>query len=236
MKKEEKQLHKAVEEAFTMAESAFNSEGGFQTMVLVDFEGKRSLGVPLVSEDLVDARREIILGLGSFAAMAESLGLLGAPTSVRMMSEAWMAVPKSTGAFLRPSEDPNKRETLIACGSNSSGYQAHRMKEIVRSIKEVNGEMEEVVELVEPDDLPAPKNPAPGEIGYANILELYWDGYKATKERIEEVGDVSEVVSVKEEIGDSEENKKDALVSLMGNIMGAAMKAHEENKNDSNKS
>lgn len=240
MKREDKKLHQAVEDAFTMAEGAFNSDGGFQTMVLIDFENNRSLGLPLVNEDLVDARREIILGLGSFAAMAENLGLLGKPLAVRMVSEAWLSTPPQDGSrpATMPSKDPNKREALIAYGSDYRGYQAHRVKEIVRSIKDVDGDMEEVVKLVDFEDIPMPKNPKPGEVGYANILELYWNGYKETIDRI---GDVSlgdaEMAEIKKEIGDTEEEQKSAIAVLMGKMVEAALKAHMEMKqNDSNKS
>lgn len=238
MKKEEKLLHKAVDDAFVMAEEMFNEDGGFQSVILLDF-GKKSLGIPLVDSTLVDARREILIGLGNFAAMAEELGLLGEPTVIRMMSEAWMSKPNpGEKKVVMPSKDPNKQEALIAYGSNRQGDQAQRVKQIVRSIIDTDGELLEKVELIEFKSDEIPEQPRRGETKFTNVLDLYWDAYHKTKKHVEDDGGLPEEVinEVNGQIG-NEEKTKEVITGMLGSLIRMSIKAHEAvEKNDSNKS
>jgi len=180
-------LKKQTAETFDKVKDMFNENGGFHTMLFFDFEwflsdpslvgGEKSgYALMLDTEEAVNARRELVHTLGGAAAMLELLGVVGKPRAIRMASEAWT----SKNIKQRPSEDPDRVETLMVSVSEIGGDSALQTMEIVRDGDSVN-----LKESKEPMTIWKNTKKSTND----DLLSLYWESYREMQKTLIEADD-----------------------------------------------
>lgn len=200
------ELKADVEKAFKFVEEAFNKQEGFSTMIFIDYAWiKPEVESPLVkegsvalvlgSEGAVAARRQVVASLGAASGLLQLFGLVGAPTGVRIASEAWVG----ENLKLRPSEDPKRKEALFVSGRAPDGTEIMTGKEIFRGVDGKKGKEKLVVELRPLKQIKTSISEAGDKANNGSLLSLFWEAYNnrlVIQDQMEDLGRFTEMAAI----------------------------------------
>ncbi len=172
------ELQIKVNECFEHAEKVLSERGELMPMLDIEFTnaqgGKELMAIGLAIGDERKKRDAFITGLGLLMAVAKQLGKIQEVKCIVMMSEAWFSTPSKSeyklmhGKIRMPSEDPNRREMLMAYGLTADGIIVIKSKEMLTV--EVKGKKH--FTLI---DMPTMKEYVSAE---SNVLARFFKGYE----------------------------------------------------------
>ncbi len=224
-------LEKTATRVFGDVEKCYKEEGSFSPTVFLDFEwvmtpsGKNSLEegytgknpgitVPLVSEELNDARSHVVEYLGAAAAMLEHLKMVGKPTFITMANEA---------------EVPGKQVLMVATCSPKGTLQL-QTRELLKSV-----DMKDVGSMAIKSTLSEKSESDILDHGVRTlddddhtVFDHYWDGYGRMKDQLAE-----DPSSAPPEL---KEKSKDNIAAIFETTINAAiitaLQGHKDSKDD----
>lgn len=182
MTKEELKLD--IDKSFELAESLLNKQGELIPMLEINFKDEHDkngrVAVVLAVGDNKNRRDAFIRGLGLVFGAMRRMRKIKEVRYIGMMTEGWFSTPSKEemklmhGNVLPPSQDPNRREMLIATGLTADGLCVMKSKEMFSV--EVKGKRHFTLENIpEMND----KNVSEAK---SYMLDNFFIGYKKAEE------------------------------------------------------
>lgn len=176
------ELTKKIDTCFENAVKMLEDQGSLIPMLDLEFKdstGKNSIIAIVLADETKEMRDKFIKGLGSLFGGIQLTGKIQEVSCISMMSEAWFSTPSKEevkqDSYKIPSQDPKRRECLIATGLTPDGTCIMRTKEMFSV--EIKGKRHFSLR-----DLPEMKGNNP-EKTESNLLGQFFDGYKYTLSR-----------------------------------------------------
>lgn len=185
MKKEELKIK--IDNCFKNSEQILIDIGELIPMLDIEFtddkDEKSIVAVVLATGESKQVRDTFIRGLGLTFGLIKQTGKIKEVRCVAMMSEGWFSsLPKGSDISKAPlpSQDPNRREMLIATGLTADGICLMRAKEMFSV--EVKGKRHFTL-----NDLPEMNKGFDDGKAESNVLNNFFDGYKKPAEKSQEL-------------------------------------------------